>query len=76
MAEVYRSGIEAVPRGQMEAARSLGMSISDTIPPYAGGRSWQGQVLSAVGALAFVAAILLALVPGPRRMPLPAASAA
>ena len=25
-AEVYRSGIEAVPRGQMEAARSLGMS--------------------------------------------------
>ncbi|HYH53857.1 MAG TPA: amino acid ABC transporter permease [Solirubrobacterales bacterium] len=26
MAEVYRSGIEAVPGGQMEAARSLGMS--------------------------------------------------
>ena len=26
MAEVYRSGIEAVPRRQMEAARSLGMS--------------------------------------------------
>jgi polar amino acid transport system permease protein len=26
MAEVYRAGIEAVPRGQMEAARSLGMS--------------------------------------------------
>jgi polar amino acid transport system permease protein len=26
MAEVYRSGIEAVPRGQTEAARSLGMS--------------------------------------------------
>lgn len=26
MAEVYRSGIEAVPRGQMEASRSLGMS--------------------------------------------------
>ncbi|HEU5142211.1 MAG TPA: amino acid ABC transporter permease [Solirubrobacterales bacterium] len=26
MAEVYRSGIESVPRGQMEAARSLGMS--------------------------------------------------
>ena len=25
MAEVYRAGIEAVPRGQMEAARSLGM---------------------------------------------------
>src|ERR687891_1317982 len=26
MAEVYRAGIEAVPQGQMEAARSLGMS--------------------------------------------------
>jgi len=26
MAEVYRAGIEAVPRGQMEAARSVGMS--------------------------------------------------
>ncbi len=26
MAEVYRAGLEAVPRGQMEAARSLGMS--------------------------------------------------
>jgi polar amino acid transport system permease protein len=26
MAEVYRAGIEAVPRGQTEAARSLGMS--------------------------------------------------
>ncbi len=28
MAEVYRAGIEAVPGGQMEAARSLGMSYS------------------------------------------------
>ena len=26
MAEVYRAGIEGVPRGQMEAARALGMS--------------------------------------------------
>ncbi len=26
MAEVYRAGIEAVPQGQMEASRSLGMS--------------------------------------------------
>jgi polar amino acid transport system permease protein len=26
MAEVYRAGLESVPRGQMEAARSLGMS--------------------------------------------------
>jgi polar amino acid transport system permease protein len=26
MAEVYRAGIESVPRGQMEAARSLGMN--------------------------------------------------
>jgi polar amino acid transport system permease protein len=28
MAEVYRAGIEAVPQGQMEAARSLGMNHS------------------------------------------------
>ena len=46
MAEVYRAGIEAVPSGQMEAARSLGMShtqamrqvivpqaVSKVIPP-------------------------------------------
>jgi polar amino acid transport system permease protein len=46
MAEVYRAGIEAVPAGQMEAARSLGMShgqamrqvivpqaVSKVIPP-------------------------------------------
>jgi polar amino acid transport system permease protein len=46
MAEVYRAGIEAVPRGQMEAARSLGMNhgqamrhvivpqaVSKVIPP-------------------------------------------
>jgi polar amino acid transport system permease protein len=46
MAEVYRAGIEAVPEGQMEAARSLGMShgqsmrrvivpqaVSKVIPP-------------------------------------------
>lgn len=26
MAEIYRAGIESIPRGQMEAARSLGMS--------------------------------------------------
>jgi polar amino acid transport system permease protein len=26
LAEVYRAGIESIPRGQMEAARSLGMS--------------------------------------------------
>jgi polar amino acid transport system permease protein len=39
MAEVYRAGIEAVPRGQMEAARSLGMShgqaMRDVIVPQA-----------------------------------------
>ena len=39
MAEVYRAGIEAVPRGQMEAARSLGMShrqaMSNVIVPQA-----------------------------------------
>jgi polar amino acid transport system permease protein len=46
MAEVYRAGIEAVPQGQMEAARSLGMNyrqamrhvivpqaVSKVIPP-------------------------------------------
>ncbi|RMH34180.1 MAG: amino acid ABC transporter permease, partial [Acidobacteria bacterium] len=26
MSEVYRAGIQSIPRGQMEAARSLGMS--------------------------------------------------
>ncbi len=31
MAEVYRAGIEAVPRGQIEAARSLGMSHRQTM---------------------------------------------
>lgn len=43
---------------------SLGMSISDTVPPMAGGRSWQGQLLTAAGAAMFVAAVLLALLPG------------
>jgi polar amino acid transport system permease protein len=31
MAEVYRAGIEAVPGGQMEAARSLGMSHAQSM---------------------------------------------
>jgi polar amino acid transport system permease protein len=31
MAEVYRAGIEAVPSGQMEAARSLGMSHGESM---------------------------------------------
>jgi polar amino acid transport system permease protein len=31
MAEVYRAGIEAVPRGQVEAARSLGMSHTQSM---------------------------------------------
>jgi polar amino acid transport system permease protein len=31
IAEVYRAGIEAVPKGQMEAARSLGMSHSQAM---------------------------------------------
>jgi len=31
MAEVYRAGIEAVPGGQMEAARSLGMSHQESM---------------------------------------------
>jgi polar amino acid transport system permease protein len=49
VAEIVRAGIEAVPRGQMEAARSLGMSVPQamrhvvlpqalrkTLPPLAG----------------------------------------
>ena len=39
MAEVYRAGIESIPGGQMEAARSLGMShgqaMRDVIVPQA-----------------------------------------
>jgi polar amino acid transport system permease protein len=31
VAEIVRAGIEAVPRGQMEAARSLGMSMPQTM---------------------------------------------
>jgi len=31
MAEVYRAGIEAIPQGQVEAARSLGMSHSQAM---------------------------------------------
>ena len=31
VAEIVRAGIEAVPKGQMEAARSLGMSIPQTM---------------------------------------------
>jgi polar amino acid transport system permease protein len=31
MAEVYRAGIEAIPRGQIEAARSLGMNHGQTM---------------------------------------------
>ncbi|MFZ2489454.1 MAG: amino acid ABC transporter permease [Anaerolineae bacterium] len=31
LAEVYRSGIESIPRGQMEAARSLGMGYTQSM---------------------------------------------
>jgi polar amino acid transport system permease protein len=31
LAEVYRAGIESIPRGQMEAARSLGMSYFEAM---------------------------------------------
>lgn len=31
LAEVYRSGIESIPRGQMEAARSLGMGYAQAM---------------------------------------------
>jgi len=52
VAEIVRAGIQAVPRGQMEAARSLGMSVPQamrhvilpqalkkTLPPLAGSSS-------------------------------------
>jgi polar amino acid transport system permease protein len=31
LAEVYRAGLESVPRGQMEASRSLGMSHTEAM---------------------------------------------
>jgi polar amino acid transport system permease protein len=31
LAEIYRAGIESIPRGQMEAARSLGMSYAQAM---------------------------------------------
>jgi polar amino acid transport system permease protein len=31
MGEIYRAGIESIPKGQMEAARSLGMSHSQAM---------------------------------------------
>lgn len=31
LAEIYRAGIEAIPRGQVEAARSLGLSYGQTM---------------------------------------------
>lgn len=31
LSEVYRAGIESIPRGQMEAARSLGMSYAESL---------------------------------------------
>ncbi len=31
LSEVYRAGIESIPRGQMEAARSLGMSYAEAM---------------------------------------------
>lgn len=55
---------------------SLGMSISDTVPPMVGGRSWQGQLLTVAGAALFVAGVLLALVPGRARPAVPTTSAA
>ena len=32
MTEVFRSGIEAVPHGQTEAAQSLGMTLAHDVP--------------------------------------------
>jgi polar amino acid transport system permease protein len=31
MSEIYRAGIQSIPKGQIEAARSLGMSYSQTM---------------------------------------------
>ena len=42
---------------------SLGMSISDTLPPYRGGISPVGFIYGFAGQLALVAAILLTLAP-------------
>lgn len=47
------------------AGFSLGMSISDTVPPMGGGRSWQGLLYSGFGTVAMIVAILRTLVPGP-----------
>ncbi|WP_157509829.1 hypothetical protein [Leifsonia sp. Root4] len=55
---------------------SLGMSISDTVPPMVGGRSWQGQLLTVAGAAMFVAGVLVALAPGRARPLAPTTSAA
>jgi len=30
MAEIFRAGIEAIPKGQIEAARSVGLSVGQT----------------------------------------------
>ena len=49
---------------------SLGMSISDTLPPYRGGMSAVGFMYGFAGQLALVAAILLSL--APRRLAVPA----
>ncbi len=66
MAEVYRAGIEAVPDGQMEAARSLGMShrqamrhvivpqaVSKVIPPLLNDFIALMKDTSLVGVIAF-----------------------
>lgn len=52
---------------QFWAGFSLGMSISDTIPPYAGGTSPAGYLYALVGQLSLVAAIILGVAP-PRRL--------
>jgi polar amino acid transport system permease protein len=35
MSEIYRAGIQSIPKGQLEAARSLGMNYAQTMRPQA-----------------------------------------
>ncbi|MCI2959309.1 hypothetical protein MN032_16600 [Agromyces atrinae] len=48
---------------------SLGNTISDTVPPMVGTRSWQAEVYWFAGTAFMIVAIVRALVPGPRLRP-------
>jgi len=47
------------------ATFSIGMSIADTLPPFAGGRSAVWSLYAAAGATAGLIGVLLALAPAP-----------